>query len=253
MFERPSNISIGKLNDDIEFILPILQDDGLYTHILRHNIHYYDDGLVTTHDPNGHQAEFAKGIQTQIMTLCPSYPMRLAEYQTYIWAMRQTQRAKGDMAILAYNSLPVFWGSVTISQATNYQKNVHFYQNTLPDSELPYQYDDYPELFPPRLKRKDIQRTLLKGSLLHSQFKISQIDKDIPPLALAIIGFDHPDMEDLAANRFWENLISGGIMIIDDFGAYNARPERQKHWITFAKQQKIPLLPLPTGQTILIK
>lgn len=254
MFSKPEQVSVGKFLDKYELYLPITQKNGHYTHILRQNTQYQDEGLITTHNPEGHGFEYAKGIQTQIQKICPSYPIRLAQYNSYVWALKQSQSLSGKVAVFAYNSLPIFWGAHLLAQQTKKSYPVTFYHGGDTEQAQNYNYDSFPDLFPARLKQKDIQKILLKESLLSSQYQIDTLPHQLnDPLCLAIIGTDQPELEDQAAELFWEQLSPSGLMMIDDFGAFNARPERQNIWQEFAAQRQIPLLPLPTGQAILIK
>lgn len=51
---------------------------------------------------------------------------------------------------------------------------------------------------------------------------------------------------------FWNKLVSGGVIILDDYG--HAGHEEQKYALDdFAKRKKIPILCLPTGQGLIIK
>ena len=55
-----------------------------------------------------------------------------------------------------------------------------------------------------------------------------------------------------AANYFWDKLVSGGVMILDDYG-FPAHIVQKRAFDDFAKQKKVPLLYVPTGQAIIFK
>lgn len=55
-----------------------------------------------------------------------------------------------------------------------------------------------------------------------------------------------------AAEFFWDKLVSGAVIVLDDYGW--AKHIVQKHaFDEFAKQKKVPILSLPTGQGLIIK
>ncbi len=55
-----------------------------------------------------------------------------------------------------------------------------------------------------------------------------------------------------AANFFWDKLTKGAVMILDDYGFY-AHKEQKKAFDEFAKEKKVKILQLPTGQGIIFK
>lgn len=55
-----------------------------------------------------------------------------------------------------------------------------------------------------------------------------------------------------AANYFWDKLVVGGVMILDDYG-FSLHIEQKKAFDVFAKAHNQAILSLPTGQGIIIK
>jgi hypothetical protein len=55
-----------------------------------------------------------------------------------------------------------------------------------------------------------------------------------------------------AANYFWDKLVSGAVMILDDYG-FGPHIEQKKAFDIFAKEKKVEILSLPTGQAIIFK
>jgi hypothetical protein len=55
-----------------------------------------------------------------------------------------------------------------------------------------------------------------------------------------------------AANYFWDKLVVGGVMILDDYGFY-LHIEQKKAFDLFAIEKRQDILSLPTGQGIIIK
>ena len=55
-----------------------------------------------------------------------------------------------------------------------------------------------------------------------------------------------------AANYFWDKLVSGGVMILDDYG-FPAHIAQKKAFDLFAKEKRVSILYIPTGQAIIFK
>lgn len=55
-----------------------------------------------------------------------------------------------------------------------------------------------------------------------------------------------------AANYFWERLVPGAVMILDDYG-FAAHIQQKLAFDNFAKEKKVNILSLPTGQAIIFK
>jgi O-methyltransferase len=59
-----------------------------------------------------------------------------------------------------------------------------------------------------------------------------------------------PEIE--AANYFWDKLVSGAVMILDDYG-FSTHIEQKKAFDKFAEEKNVQILSLPTGQAIIFK
>jgi hypothetical protein len=55
-----------------------------------------------------------------------------------------------------------------------------------------------------------------------------------------------------AANYFWDKIVKGGVMILDDYG-FPMHIEQKKAFDEFAKEKGVQILSLPTGQGIIFK
>ncbi len=55
-----------------------------------------------------------------------------------------------------------------------------------------------------------------------------------------------------AADFFWDKMVPGGVIILDDYG-FKEHIEQKKAFDIFASQKKVPILQLPTGQAIIFK
>jgi hypothetical protein len=57
-----------------------------------------------------------------------------------------------------------------------------------------------------------------------------------------------------AAEFFWDKLVSGAVMLLDDYGSGSTRHIAQKHGFdAFAAKHGVLVLPLPTGQGLIVK
>ncbi|MGH8643561.1 MAG: TylF/MycF/NovP-related O-methyltransferase [Gammaproteobacteria bacterium] len=55
-----------------------------------------------------------------------------------------------------------------------------------------------------------------------------------------------------AANFFWDKLVPGAIVLLDDYG-FVSYEEQKQGFDAFAKQKQVEILALPTGQGVIIK
>lgn len=55
-----------------------------------------------------------------------------------------------------------------------------------------------------------------------------------------------------AANHFWDKLVTGAVIILDDYG-FIGHEEQQAAFDAFAKEKNVRILQLPTGQGIIFK
>ena len=79
----------------------------------------------------------------------------------------------------------------------------------------------------------------------------------MPDINIKQISFIHIDLnssksEELAINFFWNKVVEGGIILLDDY-AYSGFNDTRKMWDNFAKSKNIRILTFPTGQGLIIK
>jgi hypothetical protein len=83
------------------------------------------------------------------------------------------------------------------------------------------------------------------------------VPESLPPAAPSKVAYLSIDMncvepEIAAAEFFWPRMVSGAIMLLDDYGW--AKHIAQKHaFDEFARERGVPILTLPTGQGLIIK
>jgi hypothetical protein len=55
-----------------------------------------------------------------------------------------------------------------------------------------------------------------------------------------------------AARHFWPKMSPGGMIVLDDYG-FTVHVEQRRAFDSFAAEQGVPLLALPTGQGLILK
>jgi O-methyltransferase len=71
-------------------------------------------------------------------------------------------------------------------------------------------------------------------------------------IAYLSIDMNVVEPEIAAANYFWDKLVSGGVMILDDYG-FPAHLAQKKAFDHFAKEKSVSIIYIPTGQAIIFK
>lgn len=135
-----------------------------------------------------------------------------------------------------------------------------------------YLFDTYEGLVPEQISQEERQAGV--GDYLSTYTNVyDQVLKTFSPFKTKIIKGKVPDTlpacasekicylsidmnvvapEIAAANYFWDKLVSGGVMILDDYG-FPAHIAQKKAFDDFAKQKNVSLLYIPTGQAIIFK
>jgi hypothetical protein len=88
---------------------------------------------------------------------------------------------------------------------------------------------------------------LIKGSV-----PASLEQADIKKVSYLSIDMNNAKPEIEAANYFWDKLVSGAIVVLDDY-AYVGYDSQKHAFDQFAKTKNISILSLPTGQGLIIK
>jgi hypothetical protein len=55
-----------------------------------------------------------------------------------------------------------------------------------------------------------------------------------------------------AGTYFWDKLVTGGVIVLDDYG-WKSHEEQQQAWDAFAADRNTSVLLLPTGQGLILK
>jgi O-methyltransferase len=75
---------------------------------------------------------------------------------------------------------------------------------------------------------------------------------DCAQIAYLSIDMNVVEPEIAALNYFWDKVVSGGVIVLDDYG-FPAHINQKHAFDTFAKQKNVSLIYIPTGQAIIIK
>ena len=93
----------------------------------------------------------------------------------------------------------------------------------------------------------------------HASVKLvkGKLPGTINKVKLNKISFLHIDLnsskaEILSVTKVWNKINKGGIILLDDY-CYSGYLDTKNAWNKFAKEKKISILPLPTGQGVIFK
>jgi hypothetical protein len=75
---------------------------------------------------------------------------------------------------------------------------------------------------------------------------------DIPRVAYLSIDMNNVTPELAAAEFFWDRIVPGGVVLLDDYG-FVTYEEQKKGFNAFAKTKGVEILALPTGQGLMVK
>ena len=72
-------------------------------------------------------------------------------------------------------------------------------------------------------------------------------------IAYLSIDMNVPNVDIKTAEYFWDKIVSGGIILLDDYCYSSKYTLNKKNFDEFAKRHSISIYQIPTGQGILIK
>jgi hypothetical protein len=83
------------------------------------------------------------------------------------------------------------------------------------------------------------------------------VPSTLPQVDATAVCYLHLDMncvapEVAAANFFWDRLVSGAVMLLDDYGSPGYEPQKQG-LDSFAREREVEIVSLPTGQGLILK
>ncbi len=222
---------------------------------------FHSDGLATKHncdflvDPRFIQAhEAGKSTTPEFKDADFRWRQRVV-----LWAAEQASRLEGDfvecgvfrgylarmiLEYLPFTSLDkVFWlldtyeGMVPNLMSAGEKNNLDDFAIYTPS------YDAVCQTFQPFGSQVRIIKGVVPDTLTEvTSEKIAYLSIDMNSAAPEIA----------AAEYFWNKLVPGAVVVLDDYG-FELHKEQKEAFNRFAGQKNTTILPLPTGQEIIIK
>lgn len=221
---------------------------------------YNNDGLVTVHNADFmREPRFANAYAAGKATGSWSGDPIWRAY-IYCWAVQLASALDGDFVECGVNRGGYALTSMTYVGFENLDK--HFYlldtfqglddryiteeerEAGIVASNWDYDdcYDDVVRTFAPYANVN-----IIRGTVPDTLPEVTSTK-----IAFLSIDLNNRDPEIAAANYFWDKLVSGAIIILDDYG-WRRHIEQKIAFDQFAKEHNVSILSLPTGQGLIIK
>lgn len=245
-------------NQQIDNIIYALQTCGHLKHLKDIREATYNDGYLISY----HNADFLKdslfeqsyelGLSTN------SYQGFDIRWRVYLlcWAASHAKLLEGDFVECGVNRGGF---SLSVMNYINFNniKNKSFYLLDtfcgIPteDHHLANLYHNaYSECY------EDVKKTfsnynnvkIIRGKVRDT---LSQVNSQ--KICYLSIDMNYPDPEIAALNYFWDKLVSGALVILDDYGAGVWHLNQKKAFDDFAREKDVNIFTMPTCQGLLIK
>ena len=84
--------------------------------------------------------------------------------------------------------------------------------------------------------------------------KVPEVLQEVPAQKVCYLSLDMncAEPEIAAAEYFWPKMVSGAVMVLDDYG-FDTHEVQKRMFDEFAERQRVKILPMPTGQGLLFK
>lgn len=219
---------------------------------------YYEDGLASSHtyfenNKNPSETSYIKGFKTN-----SSYGHHL-RWRVHVACILAhfSNNIKGDIVEFGTNK-----GLIALAILNYHKKNKinkkFFLFDTFQGRILKYltkaeknfkKQPKYEECF------EQVQKTF--ATFRNVKLIRGKLPGTINKVKLNKISFLHIDLnsskaEILSVTKVWNKINKGGIILLDDY-CYSGYLDTKNAWNKFAKEKKISILPLPTGQGIILK
>ncbi len=254
--------SIYEENEENKFHLNKLRTDF---HLLyKKNVTYFGDFLYTHHN-----ADFLKdkkfmeayelGLATDDGILLQDADIRWRMH-VMLWAASHVKNLQGDFVDCGVNS-GIFARSIIHYIDFNNTGKKYYLMDTYEGMDVRFSseeemkkssvigygahtnvYDRVVETFKP------FNTKIIKGAIPET---LKEVDSERIAYLLIDMNCVLPEIE--ALNFFWGKMISGGIIILDDYGYMNNHMDQKVAHDAFAKSKGVEILSLPTCQGMIIK
>ncbi len=244
----------NEINLSDYFLLPKSQvtysNDLLYTF---HNADFLKEPLFAE--------SYQLGKNTDGGTLLKNYDIQW-RIHVLCWAAQHAMHLEGDFADCGVHT-GIF--ARAIVNYVNFQNSNKKYYLLDTFSGLDAKYSTEKELERNQLMGYDQEDTNLLYKQVMNTFKdfnVKVIKGPVPETLLEVdtdkISYLSVDMnciapEIAALEFFWDKMVSGGIIVLDDYGYANSTNDQKKAHDAFAASRKVQILTLPTCQGLIIK
>ena len=178
--------------------------------------------------------------------------------QTVVWAVRQVEALEGDFV-----ELGVFKGHTTLFAAEyvgfrDWPRKWTLYDtfDGIPDDQLdPGWAESNRDAYKGTFSFEEVSARFAHiPNIRVVKGRVPEIlDEDPPgPIAFLHMDLNNATAEIQALDRLYERIVPGGIVVFDDFGWASARAQFDAE-IAWAERRGVRILPLPTGQGLLVK
>lgn len=231
--------------------------------ILRYKTTYNEDGLATFHIPNFlndplFNESYSLGKQTG------AWPQINIQWRVYIccWAAEKVKSLNGDFV-----ECGVFKGGISraVINYIDFDKlDKKFYLlDTYEGIPLEYVSSEELKLIDPKKRNEQYIDTFEEVKKTFSPFKnVVLVKGKIPETLTAVqsdkiaylsIDLNNYQPEIAAINYFWDKLVPGAVVILDDYCYSDKYVNQRKEWDKFALEKEFKILCLPSGQGLIIK
>ena len=222
---------------------------------------YNQDGLATVHDCSFMQdPNFIKAYETG-KSLGSWHPLDV-HWRAYVlcWAAEKGKNLEGD-----FIECGVHKGSsaMTVAMYVGFEalQKTFYLLDTYHGLDERYVTDEEKSLGAPIAAFKDDYYDFVKNSF--SRFQNMEIIKGSVPETLPMVkskkvaylalDMNNAAPEVAAAEFFWEKLVSGAVIVLDDYGWSGYHTIQKRAADEFAARKGVRVLSLPTGQGLIIK
>jgi hypothetical protein len=228
--------------------------------LFRRGVTFNSDGLISFHgadflsDP-GFARAYRAGIARYGEDAHVEWRVRVA-----LWAATQGMRLEGDFIECGVNT-GILTGAILEHVCWNAQTAKRFYLldtfKGIPTADLGAEsaaaarahnenYGDVLET----VRRHFARYTnviLVPGAIPHTL-------PQVPATKVAYLSIDMnvPEPELAAGEFFWPKMQPGAVIVLDDYNFFGHERQRRA-WDEFARRHRIDILPLPTGQGLIVK
>ncbi|MBO9701641.1 MAG: class I SAM-dependent methyltransferase [Sporocytophaga sp.] len=228
---------------------------------LQGNVTFFADGLITSNNCDFiNEEKFAKAYQHAKAT--NPWPNFTLQWRVYVvcWFASLAKNLEGDFVECGVNTGAYARAIVDYLNFEELDKKFYLFdtyeglvESMVSEEEknagiASYigQYDNvYERVLKTFAPFKNVE--IIKGIVPHSLSKV-----ETGTICYLSIDMNCAEPEIAAARFYWDKIVRGGVVILDDYG-FPKHIEQKKAFDKFAKEKDVQILSLPTGQGIIIK